>query len=88
MKKAILFLFLIAVLPSLLLAQNTFRVMGSVNDVNGDPLIGANVFIKALNSGAATDVEGKYSIEISKNLAQGQQVELSALPCVFCRFRM
>ncbi len=75
MKKIILILFII--IPGILLAQNTFRVMGKVTDNKGEPLIGANVFIRALNTGAATDVEGKYQFEIPKELAKNQQVELA-----------
>lgn len=77
MKKALLFLFLFAVLSNLTLAQNTFKVMGKVTDTKGEALIGANVYIKALNTGGATDVEGNYSFEVPKDLATGQQVELS-----------
>jgi len=77
MKKVIPLLLLLALIPTLLLAQNTFRVMGRVTDTKGEPLVGANVFIKALNIGAATDLDGKYSFEVSKDLAKGQQVVLS-----------
>lgn len=43
-------------------ARGTIR--GTVRDeVTREPLIGANVFISELNTGAATDVDGKYVIE-------------------------
>lgn len=77
MKKIIPLLLLFALIPTLLLAQNTFRVMGRVTDKQGEPLVGANVFIKALNMGAATDLDGKYSFEVPKELAKGQSVALS-----------
>lgn len=78
MRKLLLILLIISLVPSFLLAQETFRVRGKVTDPAGEPLIGANVFIKALNIGGATDVDGKYSIEVPRNLATGQQVELTA----------
>ncbi len=77
MKKLILPLLLILVLPSLIMGQNTFRVMGKVTDARGEQLIGANVYIKALNVGAATDVEGKYSFEVPRDMATGQTVALT-----------
>lgn len=47
---------------SAILAQ-TGKISGNVKDANtGEPLIGANVIIEGRNWGAATDVEGDYSI--------------------------
>lgn len=77
MKRLVLPLLLILVLPTLIMGQNTFRVMGKVTDARGEQLIGANVYIKALNVGAATDVEGKYLFEVPKDLATGQTVALT-----------
>ena len=74
MKKIILILFIL--IPGFLLAQNTFRVMGKVTDTKGDPLIGANVYIRVLNAGTSTDIEGNYSFELSKDYARNQQVDL------------
>jgi len=76
MKRLILPLLLILILPTLIMGQ-TFRVMGKVTDARGEQLIGANVFIKALNAGAATDVEGKYLFEVPRNQATGQTVALT-----------
>ncbi len=77
MKKKIPLLLLILLLPFSLMAQNTFRIMGTVTDTYGEPLIGANVYIPAMNAGAATDMAGKYVIELSKDIAKGQQVVLN-----------
>ncbi|MGK9476541.1 TonB-dependent receptor domain-containing protein [Melioribacter sp. OK-6-Me] len=77
MKNKIPLLLLILLLPINLMAQNTFRIMGTVTDTYGEPLIGANVYIPALNAGAATDMAGKYVIELSKEIAKGQQVVLN-----------
>ncbi len=62
---------LIPILLSLLLMngqtfaqQNRGSISGVVRDaVTNEPLIGANVFITELNTGSATDTEGKYVIE-------------------------
>ncbi len=43
---------------SLALAQGT--VSGKVTDVNGDAIVGANVFLKGTTLGAATDLDGNY----------------------------
>jgi TonB-dependent SusC/RagA subfamily outer membrane receptor len=77
MKKVLLPLLFLIVLPTLIMGQNTFRVMGKVTDTRGEPLIGANVYIKVLNTGGATDVEGKYLFEVPRNLASGQTVSLT-----------
>ncbi|MBX2821886.1 MAG: TonB-dependent receptor [Rhodothermaceae bacterium] len=37
-------------------------VAGEVLDEQGDPLIGANVFIEGLSLGAASDIDGRFSI--------------------------
>lgn len=44
----------------------SLRVMGSVRDRNGDPLIGVTVFVKERpNIGTATDINGNYLIDVS-----------------------
>ena len=40
----------------------TNKVSGVIRDAQGEPLIGATVKVKGTNRGAATDVDGKYSI--------------------------
>lgn len=42
-------------------AQN-IKVTGKVTDQNGEPVIGANVLIKGTKGGAATDINGHYTI--------------------------
>ena len=37
-------------------------VSGTVKDGNGQPLVGANVFIEGTTLGVATDASGKYRI--------------------------
>jgi outer membrane receptor protein involved in Fe transport len=63
MKLKIKILLLILILPTLIHAQNG-SLSGSITDKsNGDPLIGANVFIKGTSKGAATDLDGTYLIK-------------------------
>ena len=40
-------------------------VTGTVRDVNGEPVIGANVLEKGTNNGTVTDIDGKFSLSTS-----------------------
>lgn len=63
MKRLILTLFVVAALPSLIFAGTNGKLRGRVlDDKSGDPLIGANVVILGTNYGAATDVNGYYTM--------------------------
>jgi hypothetical protein len=42
--------------------QQGKTVSGVVTDVNGDPLIGANVMMKGTTNGTITDANGKFSL--------------------------
>lgn len=44
-------------------AQQT--VKGTVQDSNGEPLIGASVIVKGQNSGATTDLDGNFTIQVA-----------------------
>ena len=48
-----------------LLAQDVLKVHGIVTDPSGEPLIGVNVKAGSSSVGAVTDLDGKYSIEVS-----------------------
>lgn len=79
MRKVILSLFFLVIIPSFILGQGTFKVKGKVTDAKlGEPLIGANVILKPLNLGAVTDINGDYSFDVSTSLAKGQAGELTA----------
>jgi iron complex outermembrane recepter protein len=55
-------------------AQYTLRGK-VVDEITGDPIVGANVIIESLNLGSATDQEGDFQFE---NLASGNyQIEIS-----------
>jgi carboxypeptidase-like protein/TonB-dependent receptor-like protein len=58
MQKTIHTIALLVALGSTLLAQT--KITGTVTDLSGEALIGANVFIKDTYDGASTDVNGKF----------------------------
>lgn len=43
--------------------QQAKTVMGTVTDVSGEPIIGANIRIKGTTTGTITDIDGNFSIE-------------------------
>ena len=61
MKKITFFLFLFT---SLLVNAQYVTLSGKVLDKNQEPLSGASIQISVLNQGTATDVEGKFSLNI------------------------
>lgn len=63
MKKHFVVLLLFAFLPYLTFAGTVGKIKGKVTDVTtGEPLIGANVLVLGTSFGAATDVNGNYTI--------------------------
>ncbi len=62
-------LFSLLFIPSLVLMAQTGKIRGKVTDLtNGEALIGANVIVVGTSLGAATDVNGEYSVS---NLSAG-----------------
>ena len=45
--------------------QSQKTVTGIVLDEHGDPVIGASVAVQGSKSGAVTDIDGKFSIEVA-----------------------
>ena len=65
MKKIIFLAFMVLVILVPLHAQQAGKITGKVTDFKtGEELIGANVKIKGGTTGAITDINGNYSIEI------------------------
>lgn len=64
MKKFLLTLFCALFVAAASFAQNA-NVQGTVVDENGEPVIGASVFVKGTKTGAVTDMDGKFSINTS-----------------------
>ena len=55
-------LLLIAVFSS---SAQSRKITGTVTDSQGDPMIGAGVLVKGTKTGAATDMNGAYSLTVS-----------------------
>ena len=47
-------------------AQNV-NVKGTITDQNGEPVVGAGVFVAGSSTGVATDLDGNYSISAPSN---------------------
>mgnify|MGYP002523384140 FL=1 len=50
--------------PIASVAQQTLKVSGQVVDHDGEPLIGATVKVKGAQSGAITDYDGNFSLDV------------------------
>ena len=56
------FLFLLMCLACSLVASAQQRVMGTVADTDGNPIVGANVIVAGTTSGTTTDTNGQFVI--------------------------
>ena len=64
MNRKLTVLFFLLILPSFVLAGTVGKIQGKVTDLqSGEPLIGANILVVGSSSGAATDVNGEYTIQ-------------------------
>lgn len=61
MKHQLLSLAIFTIFPIYGIAQN-LKITGSVTDIAGDPIIGANIIIKGQKSGTITDIHGNFSL--------------------------
>lgn len=59
--------------PAFVCAQKV-TISGQVKDTQGEPIIGANVFIKGTTNGSITDLDGMFTIT---DVEQGSIVEIS-----------
>lgn len=50
-----------------ILQQATKQITGVITDKNGEALIGANVTVKGTTNGTITDLDGKYTLNVSSN---------------------
>ena len=64
---SILTLLWLTLVPVLSFAQNTVTVSGVVTDDQGEPVIGASVMVQGSLTGAATGLDGTYSITVPSN---------------------
>lgn len=63
---------------------NNKKIRGTITDVNGVPVIGANVVVKGTTNGVITDIDGKFSIDVS----EGDQLEVSYIGYLTQTFRI
>ena len=49
------------------IAQSGKKITGTVLDATGMPVIGANVMVKGTTNGTITDMDSKFSLEVSKD---------------------
>ncbi|MHB1689002.1 MAG: carboxypeptidase-like regulatory domain-containing protein [Ignavibacteriaceae bacterium] len=77
MKLISTFLLLLLLLPVSVMGQSATKIKGKVTDTKGNPLPGANVLIKSLSIGAATDLNGTYSFKVPASQSNGQTVTLT-----------
>ena len=66
LKKMLAFVAVGLMLPVFALAQ-TIRVTGRVTDQSGAPIPGAGVMVANSTTGAVTDLDGAYSLQVSPN---------------------
>lgn len=59
--------------PSPEAVQQMKKLVGTVVDVNGEAVIGANVLVKGSTNGTITDMDGKFSL----NVPEGAVIEIS-----------
>ncbi len=48
-------------------AFSQFTLNGTINDANGEPLIGATILEKGTPNGTVADIDGNYSLNVTKN---------------------
>ena len=77
MKRLILILLSIFAVSFAASAQNT--VKGTVLDNEGNPVIGAAVYVQDTNLGTVTDMDGKYTLSYSSVSASGTVIEVSCM---------
>ncbi len=64
MMKRFFYILAVALLPMMVQAK---VVTGQVTDLNGEPIIGANVVVKGTTAGTVTDFDGNYSLDVPEN---------------------
>ncbi|MDR0844418.1 MAG: carboxypeptidase-like regulatory domain-containing protein, partial [Tannerella sp.] len=47
-----------------LFAQTGQKITGIISDVNGEPIIGANIIEKGTTNGAISDMDGKFNLQV------------------------
>jgi len=47
--------------------QSNKRINGTITDVNGEPIIGANVVVKGTTIGTMSDIDGNFTLDVPQN---------------------
>ena len=76
MKMRNCFLITVLIFTSFVFAQSTIE--GTVSDGSGNPLVGANVIVEGTSLGAATGVDGDYTINAPAGTVDGNTVVITA----------
>ena len=58
--------------------DSLYVMAGSLRDVAQNPLIGASVMVKGTKNGVFTDTDGRFTIDLTKSLAESDSVILIA----------
>ena len=77
MKRTLFSLLLVFAASVSLSAQNI--VKGTVLDTEGNPVIGAAIYVQNTSQGAVTDIDGKYSLAFSASSDAGTVIEVSCM---------
>ena len=67
---------LFSIIMGIVSAQSS--IQGTVTDINGNALVGANVLIDGTSVGSAADTDGTYQIDVSSGTMGGNTVTLTA----------
>lgn len=78
MKRFIFFFSLVLFIPMLVFGQNPTTIKGKVTDNDGNILPGANIIIKSLHLGTASNSKGDYYFVVPGEISNNQTVKLSA----------
>lgn len=66
--------FVLLVMTAMVVNAQTLTVSGTVTDPDGEPMIGATVVVQGTQNGAATDLDGNYSL---KNVPSTAKLRIS-----------
>lgn len=56
---------MVMMLFAVMVYAQDIKVTGTVTDSSGEPIVGASVMVMGSKGGAVTDIDGKYSVQVS-----------------------
>lgn len=63
---------------TMIAAQQTKSISGTIVDSNGIPVIGANVLVKGTTNGTITDIDGNFTLTVPAGAIYNPQIQISA----------